>query len=105
MHSCQIYTKVDAMGPVRSSAIWCEELGRINLVLNFNLQPAGDVFLQGNNISAINSGHNNLIPWNTHDRRKITSNKTEVTELPSSQQFIHNLLNEANDLQRSLFRQ
>lgn len=56
MHSCQIYTKVDAVGPVRSSAIQREELGRINLVLNFNLQPAGDVFLQGNNISAINSG-------------------------------------------------
>lgn len=50
-------------------------------------------------------GHNNLIPWNTHDRRKITSNKTEVTKLPNSQQLIHNLLNEANDLQRSLFRQ
>lgn len=56
MHICQIHTKVDAVGPVRSSAIQREELGRINLVLNFNLQPAGDVFLQGNNISAINSG-------------------------------------------------
>lgn len=58
MHSCQIYTKVDAMGPVQSSAIQREELGRINLILNFNLQPAGEVFLQGNNIciSTINSG-------------------------------------------------
>lgn len=56
MHSCQIYTKVDAMGLVQNSAIQHEVLGRINLVLNFNLQLVGEVFLQGNNISAINSG-------------------------------------------------
>lgn len=56
MHSCQIYTKVDAVGLVQNSAIQQEILGRINLVLNFNLQLVGEVFLQGNNISAINSG-------------------------------------------------
>lgn len=56
MHSCEIYTKADAMGLVRSSAIQCELLSRINLVLSFNLQLVVEVFLQGNNISAINSG-------------------------------------------------
>lgn len=56
MHSCQIYAKTDAMGLVQSSAIQCEVLSRINLVLNFNLQLVVEVFLQGNNISAINSG-------------------------------------------------
>lgn len=56
MQSCQIYTKVDAKGLVQSSAIQCEVLSRINLVLNFNLQLVGEVFLQRNNISAINSG-------------------------------------------------
>lgn len=56
MHSCEIYTKVDTTGLVRNSAIQHEVLGRINLVLNFNLQLVGEIFLQGNNISAINSG-------------------------------------------------
>lgn len=56
MHSCEIYTKVDTTGLVRNSAIQNEVLGRINLVLNFNLQLVGEIFLQGNNISAINSG-------------------------------------------------
>lgn len=107
MQCCQTNTNVCAMRPVWSSAIQHEVLEEINLVLNFNLQLAGEAFLQGNTSLPSTVGHNEQtrFPGTPMTGERLNPIKWKSPELPSSQQLIHNLLYEANDLERSLFRQ
>lgn len=106
MQHCQTNSKVDAMGLVLSSAIQHEVLEGINLVFNFNLQLAGEAFLQGNTSLPSAGGHNEetWFPGTPMTGERLNLIKWKSPELPNSQQLIHNLLYEANDLERSLFR-
>lgn len=107
MQHCQTNSKVDAMGLVWSSAIQHEVLEGINLGLNFNLQLAGEAFLQGNTSLPSTGGYNEetRFPGTPMTGERLNLIKWKSPELPNSQQLIHNLLYEANDLERSLFRQ